>query len=58
MTHESNKSDEQELINLRELVISGSIQKDALVRILIEKGVFTQEEFNETLKELQSDYGD
>ena len=42
--------DHSELVSIRELVISNSIQVDAMAMLLIEKGFFTK------LKEVQMEY--
>jgi hypothetical protein len=45
-----------ELVSIRELVISNSIQVDAMAMLLIEKGFFTKDEFLTKLKEVQMEY--
>mgnify|MGYP000523648927 CR=1 FL=1 len=48
--------DHSELVSIRELVISNSIQVDAMAMLLIEKGFFTKDEFLTKLKEVQMEY--
>ena len=48
--------DPSELVSFKELLISNSIQLDAMAQLLIEKGIFTQEEFFTKLKQVQIDY--
>ena len=48
--------DPSELDSIKELLISNSIQLDAMAQLLIEKGIFTQEEFFTKLKKVQIDY--
>ena len=48
--------DPTELVSFKELLISNSIQLDAMAQLLIEKGIFTQEEFFSKLKQVQIDY--
>ncbi len=39
------KLDQDQLLSFEELLISNSIQIDAVTQLLIEKGFFTKEEF-------------
>ena len=48
--------DPSELDSIKELLISNSIQLDAMAQLLIEKGIFTQEEFFTKLKKVQIEY--
>ena len=48
--------DPEELASFRELLISNTIQLDTVSRLLIEKGIFTNEEFFVKLKEVQMEY--
>ena len=48
--------DQDELVSFRELLISNTIQLDAVARLLIEKGIITDEEFFAKLKEVQMEY--
>jgi hypothetical protein len=44
------------LISIEELLISHSIQIDAVTQILVEKGIITNEEFAAKLKKVQMEY--
>ena len=48
--------DHSELVSIRELVISNSIQVDAMAMLLIEKGFFSKDEYFTKLKEVQMEY--
>jgi hypothetical protein len=48
--------DPNELVSIRELVISNSIQVDAMAMLLIEKGFFTKDEFFAKLEQVQMEY--
>ena len=48
--------DPSELVDFKELLMANSIQVDAIAQLLIEKGVFTKEEFFDMLKRVQMDY--
>jgi hypothetical protein len=48
--------DPNELVSIRELVISNSIQVDAMAMLLIEKGFFSKDEFFTKIKEVQMEY--
>lgn len=50
------KLDQDQLITFEELLISNTIQIDAVTQLLIEKGFFTKEEFFEMLKKVQMEY--
>ena len=50
MTHETDHK------SIEDLVVSNAIQFDTLYRLLIDKGYFTEAEFNEKLEEVQDDY--
>ena len=45
-----------EMVSFKELLISNSIQIDAVTQLLIEKGIFTKEEFFGMLKRVQMEY--
>ena len=47
---------QDELVSFRELLISNTIQLDTVSRLLIEKGIITDEEFFDKLKEVQMEY--
>ena len=48
--------DPDELVSFRELLISNTIQLDVVSRLLIEKGIITDEEFFTKLKQVQMEY--
>lgn len=50
MTHETDHK------SIEDLVVSNTIQFDTLYRVLIDKKIFTEGEFNEKLKEVQIYY--
>jgi hypothetical protein len=52
----AEKLDQEELVSFRELLISNSIQIDAVTQLMIEKGFFTKDEFFEMLKRVQLEY--
>ena len=48
--------DQSETVTFKELLKSNAIQVDAVAQLLIEKGVFTEQEFLGKLKEVQYAY--
>ena len=52
----AEKLDQDELVSFRELLISNTIQLDVVTRVLIEKGIITDEEFFLKLKQVQMEY--
>ncbi len=52
----AQKLDQDELVSFRELLISNTIQLDTISRLLIEKGIITDEEFFDKLKQVQMEY--
>ena len=48
--------DPDELVSFRELLISNTIQPDVVTRVLIEKGIITDDEFFVKLKKVQMEY--
>ena len=52
----AQKLDQDELDSFRELLISNTIQLDTVTRVLIEKGIITDEEFFDKLKQVQAEY--
>lgn len=52
----AEKLDDKESESLKELLMSDTIQVDALTQLLIEKGVFTEDEFYAKLKEVGDEY--
>ncbi len=54
----AEKLDPSELVSFEELLMANTIQTDALAQLLIEKGIITNEEFFDKLKQVQQDYGE
>jgi len=52
----AQKLDQDELVSFRELLISNTIQLDVVTQVLIEKGIITNEEFFDKLKQVQAEY--
>ena len=52
----AQKLDSSELVSFKELLMANSIQVDAAIQLLIEKGFFTQDEFFTKLKKVQFQY--
>jgi len=52
----ANQIDSDETANIKELLIACSIQVDTAVKLLIEKGFFTEAEFFTKLKKVQTIY--
>jgi len=48
----AEKVDETELVSFKEILMANSIQVDAVAQLLIGKGIFTEEEFDNKLSEL------
>ena len=44
--------DSKQVVTFEELLISRAVSQDALIRLLIEKGIFTQEEFLGMVREV------
>jgi hypothetical protein len=53
MTQSLNPKDR---VQFEELLVATSIQIDAMYQLLIQKGLFTEAEFLDKLKEVQIDY--
>jgi len=52
----AEKLDPNELVSFKELLMANSIQVDTLTQLLIDKGIFTKDEFFITLKTVQKGY--
>ena len=52
----AEKLDEKELVSFEELLRANMIQMDAVTQLLVEKGIFTEEELYTKLKEVQHEY--
>ena len=46
----------KDLMIFKEMTMSNSVMVDVLTRLLLEKGVVTEEEFTRRLKEVQEEY--
>ena len=52
----AQKLNDSEIVTFKELLMANSIQVDAAVQLLIEKGFFTQDEFFRKLQQVQAKY--
>ncbi len=52
----AEKLSDKELVSFKEMLIANSIQVDALAQLLIEKGIFSEQEFFTKLKMVQMEY--
>ena len=52
----AEKLDQSEIVTSEELLMAQMYQLDAVTRLLIEKGVFTESEFFVELKKIQHEY--
>jgi len=52
----AQKLDNDELVRFKELIIANSIQNDAVVQLLIEEGLITEQQFFDKLKQVQAQY--
>jgi hypothetical protein len=48
--------DAHEMTTFKDLLMANSLQVDAVAQLLIEKGIFTKEEFFDMLKRVQAEY--
>jgi len=48
--------DPNELVSYKELLMANSMQVDAIAQLLIEKGIFTKQEFFDMLKRVHMEY--
>ena len=48
--------DDRELVSFKEMLMTNSIQVDALSKLLIEKGIISEQEFFTKLKIVQMEY--
>ena len=46
----------KEMVTVREMLLANSIQVDALLQLMIDKGLITAEEFITKLKKVQAEY--
>ena len=42
--------DSKQIVSFEELLISQVVQQEALTRLLVERGIFTEEEFSEMVR--------
>ena len=52
----AQRLDDSEIVTFKELLMTNSIQVDAAVPLLIEKGFFTMDEFFAKLQQVQAEY--
>ena len=52
----ANLLPENELVSFKELLMANSMQVDALVQLLVEKGLISEQRFFQKLKEVQAEY--
>ena len=52
----SEQLDPKELVRFQELLMANSILVDSLTQLLMEKGMFTNEEFFAKMKQVQAGY--
>ena len=52
----AEKLDPKELVTFKELLTANSIMVETLTKLLLKKGIITNEEYFTTLKEVQMDY--
>jgi hypothetical protein len=46
----------KEMVTVREMLLANSIQLDALIQLMIDKGLITGEEFMARLRKVQAEY--
>jgi beta-N-acetylglucosaminidase len=52
----AEKLDDKEVVDFKELLRGNSIQVDAVAQLLVEKGIFTEQEFYTKLKQVQGEW--
>lgn len=52
----TKKIDPEQLVALEELLVSNTVQLDTITQLLVEKGVFTKDEFFDMLKQIQKEF--
>jgi len=50
------KLDQDQIADFEELLISNTIHLDVVTQLLIEKGIITENEFSDMLKQVQMEY--
>jgi len=52
----ARKLEDNEIVDFKELLIANSIQTDALVQLLIEEGIISEQKFFTKFKQVQAQY--
>ena len=52
----AEKLDDKELVIFKEMIMANSVQLDTIAQLLIERGIFTEDEFYAKLKEVLLQY--
>lgn len=52
----AEKLNEKELVTFKEMLMANPIQVDAVAQLLIDKGVFTEDEFHAELSQVMREY--
>jgi hypothetical protein len=52
----AQKLDDKEIVSYEELLMVNVIQTDTIAQLLVEKGVFTEQEFFTKLKQVQGEW--
>jgi hypothetical protein len=52
----SDQANSNEMSTFKDLLLANSLQIDAVAQLLIEKGIFTKDEFFDMLKRIQTEY--
>ena len=54
----TEQPDSTDLANIEELLVSNTIQLDAVTQLLVQKGFITKDELSDMLKQIQTEYQD
>ena len=52
----AQKPDPSDIVAFRDLLVSTSIHLDTITQLLIDKGIFSSDEYYAKLKQVQTDY--
>ena len=52
----AEKLNDKEIVSYEELLMANAIQTDTVAQLLIEKGIFTEQEFFTKLKQVQAEW--
>ena len=52
----ADPNDSNEMSTFKDLLLANSLQIDAVAQLLIEKGIFTKDDFFDMLKRIQTEY--